>query len=171
MRFEHLIKDISWNSWTGMLRYQCMESRYQESSPCKYFTRRKSCIIDWVRSSNFISWLLYNRCAWYAYATCETVNKSSKSKNICYIDSNPNICFICKNENKRSFLRIRYNVMTRHRLGAACPGPVSFFIGKVSGPACRKNCGHGADVRTSALRGLKWNEGRKAPVTQGGCHG
>ena len=57
----------------------------------------------------------------YAYATCETVNKSSKSKNICYIDSNPNICFICKNENKRSFFRIRYNVMTRHRLGAHAP--------------------------------------------------
>ena len=34
----------------------------------------------------------------YAYATCETVNKSSKSKNICYIDSTSNICYICKSD-------------------------------------------------------------------------
>ena len=35
-------------------------------------------LIDWVKSSNFISWLLYNRNA-FGTQTCETVNKSSKS--------------------------------------------------------------------------------------------
>ena len=42
-------------------------------------------LIDWVKSSNFISWLLYNRNA-FLTQTCETVNKSSKSI-CCYIDS------------------------------------------------------------------------------------
>lgn len=37
------------------------------------------CLIDWVKSSNFISWLLHNRNVLNAQ-TCETVNKSSKSK-------------------------------------------------------------------------------------------
>ena len=31
-------------------------------------------VIDWVRSSNFISWLLYNQCV--STSSCETVNKS-----------------------------------------------------------------------------------------------
>ena len=30
-------------------------------------------VIDWVRSSNFISWLLYNQCV--STSSCETVNK------------------------------------------------------------------------------------------------
>ena len=34
----------------------------------------ESCVIDWVKSSNFISWLECENSQ-----TCETVNKSSKS--------------------------------------------------------------------------------------------
>ena len=45
-------------------------------------TGNYSCPIDWVKSSNFISWLLYNQCI--RTSTCETVNKSGKSNYLLY---------------------------------------------------------------------------------------
>jgi len=48
------------------------------------------CLIDWVKSSNFISWLLYNQC------TCTQLVKRSirvVKVIICYIDSDPKMIY------------------------------------------------------------------------------
>ena len=49
-----------------------------------------------------------------AYTTCETVNKSSKSKNICYIDSIPKYLFYLRNTERMFFdeIKISYDTDT-----------------------------------------------------------
>ena len=54
--------------------------------PSQIFNAAEAALLIKLKDLNFISWLLYNRCV-NSTSTCETVNKSIKSKIFAYIDS------------------------------------------------------------------------------------
>ena len=80
-RVEKRWKEHSVNFSLSEIQYRFFMQMYDHPQQWGSLTdRRVGCrcglgdhVIDWVRSSNFISWLLYNQCV--STSSCETVNK------------------------------------------------------------------------------------------------
>ena len=59
-----------------------MENRYGFHANIFFGSRETGCLIDWVRSSNFISWLLYNQ---YAFCVQPLVKRSIRVVKVRYL--------------------------------------------------------------------------------------